>query len=237
MPAHTVRVSARAKNVNIRVSVRDGLVVTIPCGFDRRQLPAILVRKLNWIKSAVERMEERRSHLCSGGNSPLPIQIKFLAVEENWQVDYQQGNSARVSCEERNGLLIVKGGIDNPRFCRALLRRWLAHRARKRLVPELRQLSVQMNLPFERSMVRGQKTRWGSCSGLKTISINYKLLFLPPSVVRYVFIHELCHTIYPNHSENFWTMVSTAVPEYKKYVRTLKEAWRYIPGWVEGIEA
>jgi hypothetical protein len=101
------------------------------------------------------------------------------------------------------------------------------------LIPWLRQTSQEIKLPFNRAAVRGQKTLWASCSSKSNISLNFKLLFLPPHLVRYVFIHELCHTIHLNHSRKFWALVAEKEPNYRQYDAELNKAWVYIPEWLE----
>lgn len=70
--------------------------------------------------------------------------------------------------------------------------------------------------------LRKYKSRWGCCDGLKRIKLNYLLLMLPYELQRYVIIHELCHTVYLNHSKNFWNLVSKFEPEYIKLKKWLK---------------
>lgn len=64
--------------------------------------------------------------------------------------------------------------------------------------------------------IRNQKTRWGSCSRRGTLNINYRILFLPDHLVDYLIVHEICHLKEFNHSEDFWHLVSHAIPNYKK---------------------
>ena len=106
-------------------------------------------------------------------------------------------------------------------------------RAANFLGPWLRSLSKDCNLPFNQISVRGQKTRWGSCSSDRNISLNYKLLFLPPQVARYVLIHELCHTVHMNHSKEFWQLVQKNDPLYKQWDHDLKNVNQYIPQWLQ----
>lgn len=70
--------------------------------------------------------------------------------------------------------------------------------------------------------IRSYKRRWGCCNKSGTITFNYLLFMLPPSVQRYVIIHELCHTVYFNHSADFWKLVSHFEPDYKKLRQQLK---------------
>lgn len=76
---------------------------------------------------------------------------------------------------------------------------------------------------YERITIRGQKTRWGSCSGRGTLSFNWKLMLAPPAVLDYVIVHELCHLTHMNHSKEFWAAVERVMPDYRIYRKWLKE--------------
>jgi predicted metal-dependent hydrolase len=84
-------------------------------------------------------------------------------------------------------------------------------------------LAEEHGFHFNRLSFRSQKTRWGSCSGNKNISLNSKLLFMSEAVVKYVMIHELCHTVEMNHSSRFWSLVEDCDPEYRHHKKQLKE--------------
>jgi len=232
LPPYTVRESARARNVNLRISMEGGLEVVIPRGFNRRLIPDILHKKGDWIQRTTHRLAERREFLEA--DPPLPAQIALAALGETWRVDYRPGPANRVTLTEQAGQrLTLTGAVDQVDLCQAVLRRWLAHRARQRLELWLRQISVEEKLPFAKVTIRGQKSRWGSCSPARAINLNYKLLFLPPALVRYVLIHELCHTQHLNHSAKFWALVSKKEPAYKRARIELRAAWRFIPGWTQ----
>ncbi len=80
--------------------------------------------------------------------------------------------------------------------------------------------------------IRLQRTRWGSCASSGTISLNAGLLFLEAPLVRYLFIHELCHLYSLSHSRRFWSVVERFEPEYRALDRRLTEAWAVLPLWV-----
>jgi len=231
-PRYVVRQSKRARRVSLIVTT-DGVVeVVIPRGFDRALIPGILHEKRRWIEQATRRMSDRQHFLKA--QPTLPSEISLQAIGEMWQVAYCPTTSSRVTVTERPGRrLRLSGRVDDVVLCQTALRKWLARKAKGHLVPWLRAISEAERLPFARASVRGQKTRWGSCSPRGTISINYKLLFLPGSLVRYVLIHELCHTRHMNHSPQFWTMVKEREPGCKRLRAALRKAWRYVPGWLE----
>jgi len=71
--------------------------------------------------------------------------------------------------------------------------------------------------------LRFATTQWGSCSPRGIIMLNAALLFLPPSLLRYVIIHELAHRVLANHSPAYWREVEWAMPNYKKAYKALQD--------------
>ncbi|MBW4522512.1 MAG: M48 family metallopeptidase [Scytolyngbya sp. HA4215-MV1] len=233
LPNYTVRESDRAKHVNLKISRLGKLEVIVPRGFDQRRIPGILQRKQDWIHKATQRIEQQRSLASATPAEILPKQISLLAISETLRVAYCNGSRLRVSTFEKGNNLTVWANEGQPEICQEILRRWLGRKAEEHLIPWLRSVSGEIDLPFTSASVRGQKTLWGSCSRRKTISLNYKLLFLPDPLVRYVFVHELCHTVHLNHSKDFWYLVGEYEPDYKNLDKELNHAQRYVPLWAE----
>ena len=70
--------------------------------------------------------------------------------------------------------------------------------------------------------ITSAKTRFGSCSAKNGLCFSYRLLLYPESAVDYVIVHELCHTIHHNHSNQFWNLVAKIMPDYKTRRNLLK---------------
>ncbi|MDO8691644.1 MAG: DUF45 domain-containing protein [Dehalococcoidia bacterium] len=232
LPVYTLRVSARARQVRIEVSARHGLVVVVPKGFARSRIPAVLQGRQDWIERALGRLG--RSAAVIAPPLDLPRQIALRAIGEDWVVQTKASEESWVRASEAGaGLLLVSGRVIHIPACLQVLRLWLLRKSHQRLVPWLRQTSLDQGLPFERALVKRQRTRWGSCSGRQTVSINQNLLFLPSHLVRYVFIHELCHTIHLNHSREFWAVVREREPAYEALRAELRKASQWVPAWID----
>lgn len=233
MLEYSVRESPKAKHLRLKVSVEKGLEVIIPRGFDRSLIPGILDKKGHWIRTSMEKVRQHAGFILHDGGIKLPDHIFLPAISENWIVQYKEGETKRVGVYETgNGCLSVRGNIQDKSACKAALRRWLVRKARERLVPWLGEVSIDTKLSFNYVLIRCQKTRWGSCSRHKTISLNLKLLFVPMPLVRYIFIHELCHTVHMNHSQRYWKLVASKEAMYASLDKELKSEWRKMPHWI-----
>lgn len=101
------------------------------------------------------------------------------------------------------------------------------YRAHKELAREvihgrLAYWSAYTGFVYNRVAIRDQKRCWGSCSAKKNLNFNYKLIFLPPQLMDYVIVHELCHLKHMDHSSNFWAEVEKHFPSYKAQCAHLK---------------
>ncbi len=94
--------------------------------------------------------------------------------------------------------------------------------ANKYLLNRANYISTTINLKPRSIKVTKANTRWGSCNNKGNICLSARLMFLPRHLIDYVIIHELCHLKYLNHSDKFYNEVSKYLPNYKKYIKELK---------------
>jgi predicted metal-dependent hydrolase len=87
--------------------------------------------------------------------------------------------------------------------------------ARELVTMVLEEEAPVLGVTYERVQIRGQRTRWGSCSARGTLSFNWRLALAPLEVLDYVVVHELCHLREPNHSQRFWRLVASRRPDWR----------------------
>ena len=229
--AYRIRTSARAKNVRLQLAA-DGLTVVVPRHFNLRRIPAILERKRTWIEAHLKRFADLAA--VRPPLAILPESIELPALGESWRVEYRPARTRKVGViQEHPGWITVYGAVDDRDACREVLKQWLRRRAREVLVPWLDHLAEEGGFRFAEAVIRGQKTRWASCSACGTISLSFKLLFLERGEVRCVLLHELCHTRWMNHSPRFWQLLSRHEPACEILRRGMRDGWRRVPAWVE----
>ena len=222
---YTLRHSRRAKRVILKISVTRGLQVVIPDGFDINGLLKVLDSRKAWIERELKQVNRMRVLLT-------PKEIDLQAIGERWQVSYRSDLSKALTTNEvGNSLIVIQGDTGDVYGVAAALRRWLHFKARAHLPPWLRDVSEEIGVPFKKAIIRGQTTRWASCSRLHTISLNRSLLFLPNDLILHVFLHELCHIQQLDHSPEFWRLLGSLEPNYNKREAETRRADTDVPIW------
>ncbi len=106
----------------------------------------------------------------------------------------------------------------------SVTKHYVAHKeqARELVLARLTHFNQHYGLEWNRVAIRNQRRCWGSCTSLKNLNFNYKLLLLPPHLCDYIIVHELCHLQHLHHGKEFWDLVAEQVPDYKKCVAELR---------------
>lgn len=224
-PPYQVRRHRRARSVKLRAEQHQGLRITVPYRFSMRELPGILEENKDWIIKQLSRIQLQPS-------LDLPDSITFYSTQQTWKINYEATAAIFKIIKQSDNEIVLKGDQTDQQRCRKVLLHWIKKQSKLHLTTELQRISEEIQLPYDGLIIRSQKTVWGSCTSRKSISLNYKLFLLPAHLMRYVIIHELCHTKYLNHSVNFWSLVARFDPGYKMHRRELRHADRYIPAWI-----
>jgi predicted metal-dependent hydrolase len=231
--AYTLRISPKAKHVRFQVSVEKGFVIVVPKRFSPSRVSSLIEKNRQWIEKAFEKVKAFQGPIGPASDLQLPEQISLLALGQTWTVLASQDDTKAVLVREMPATrLLVQGSIEDANAWSTALKKWLTLRAEENLIPWLKRVSDENELPYSSISIRHQQTRWGSCSSRGSISLNARLLFLPPELVTYVLVHELCHTRHLNHSPKFWRLVESYLPDYRQSDRQLRNAGRRMPGWL-----
>jgi predicted metal-dependent hydrolase len=205
---YTIRRSARARRIRVRVGPDAGVEVVLPARAAKREAALAVAELRPWIEKRVAEARAARARL----EAP-PGTVPFLGAHLRLRHD---GGRTRV---HRSG-----DELRVPAACpREALERWYRAQARTEIAARLDAATATLGRPYTTLAIRNQRTRWGSCSATGAMSFNWRLLLAPEPILDYVVWHEACHLVVMDHSARFWVLVERHVPAYREPRRWLRQ--------------
>jgi predicted metal-dependent hydrolase len=203
---YAVRRSARAKRVRVTVHPDRTVEVVLPRRASERDAAAAVQELRPWIERRLRRLDRVHEELPRPENT-VPYLGEHLTL-------VPQAGRSRV--HRRGDELLVPATDPGP-----ALERWYRAQARREVAPRLDAAVARAGTRYTRLTIRGQRTRWASCSAAGAMSFNWRLLLAPPEVLDYVVEHEVCHLEVMDHSPRFWRLLEARAP-----------GWRRPAGWL-----
>ena len=212
------KTSKRIKRVSLSLQNQDEIIIKTPLGFKAHLLKEIVFEHKRWILNAVKKVPVKNSfEFITGGMIPyLGKNYKMILIQD------ETIKKVKFTLKEEL-FYIYYHSVEQPHseFVDGL-KLFYKFNAINIIDPIFDQYTYLTQLFPEKITYRFAKTRWGSCSYINNISINYMLLQFDIKAIEYVVLHELCHIKEKNHSKKFWDLVSYYMPEYKNIQKTIK---------------
>src|SRR4051812_26164388 len=204
---YRIRRSDRARRVRVSVDGNGEIEVVLPRRSPERHAEDAVRQLGPWIER--RRRAVARAALEVGR---APGTVPYLG--EMLSLVPEPGRSRVV----RRGLaLLVPAG--DPRQA---LERWYRRQARAEVARRLDAACARAGSSYKGLTIRGQKTRWASCSSSGAMSFNWRLLLAPPEILDYVVEHEVCHLEVMDHSPRFWRLLASRSPQWREHSAWLR---------------
>jgi predicted metal-dependent hydrolase len=206
--AYQVRRSERARRVRVTVDAARGVEVVLPRRAAEREAAAAVRELAPWIERRIRELERAQAAVAARGDT-VPYLGELLAVRPE---------PGRTRVHRRGGELLAPAGADRT----PALERWYRRAARVEIEPRLERACSLAGSSYSKLTIRGQRTRWASCSRSGAMSFNWRLLLAPEAVLDYVVWHEVCHLEVMDHSPRFWSLLAQWCPNYRQHSRWLR---------------
>jgi predicted metal-dependent hydrolase len=203
---YTLRRSPRARRVRVSVESDGAVRVTLPRRASLREADAAVKELAPWI--------ERRRHALARAAAEVartPGTVPYLGGELTLRPE-----PGRTRAHRRGDVLLV------PEHGGEAVERWYRRTARAEFAQRLDAATARAGMTYTRLTIRGQRTRWASCSAGGAMSFNWRLLLAPEAVADYVVEHEVCHLEVMDHSKRFWALLEARVPDWRDHAAWLR---------------
>jgi predicted metal-dependent hydrolase len=214
---YRIRRSDRARHARILVG-GDGVEVVVPRRFPMREVEPFVREKSRWIERTLRRMRESEAELPRAGledGGELPYLGERLALRVNVERDRRRPHVARRGDT-------VTAAVPSRVALRDAVERWYRRRARIEVAARLDAATARAGTSYSSLQIRGQQTRWASCSSAGAMSFNWRLLLAPAEILDYVVEHEVAHLEVHDHSDRFWTLLARRCPAWREHERWLR---------------
>ncbi len=205
---YTVRRSERARRVRVTVDPARGVEVVLPRRAHEREAAAAIRELTPWIERRVKELHRVQAAVAARGDTvPYLGTVLTVATQPGRSRVLRRGDMLFVPCGEKQ---------------LPALERWFRRAAAVEVGSRLDDACAIAGSSYSRLTIRGQRTRWASCSHTGAMSFNWRLLLAPEPILDYVVWHEVCHLEVMDHSPRFWALLGSRWPQYREHARWLR---------------
>ncbi len=195
----------RARHYIIRVTDEGRVRVTIPWSGSRREAERFARERADWIERERFRQATRRKTPARwAAGSPV------LVAGQAWPLEVTTASPHQVRVRVGSHEFLVAQPADGN--LRPAVERCLRAVAARELPARLAELAAAHGFVPVSVSIRNQRSRWGACSPKGGITLNWRLVQMPPDVRDYVLLHELVHLRHLDHSRRFWRELQRLCP-------------------------
>ena len=209
-------IRARRRSIGMLID-QSGLTVRAPSWVPVREIELALNERSDWIVKTLAEWQGR-------DREALPTEWREGAAL------LYQGRPLRLAlftarrkkiAADLLHLTVTHPNPDDEREIEAFVGRWLKEQALAMLAPRVAHFANRLGTAPPRVKLSNARMQWGSCNHKGEISLNWRLVQLPPHLADYIVAHEVAHLVELNHSPRFWALVETLLPGHADARREL----------------
>ena len=191
------------------------IVVRAPTKIGEGQINKFVSQKQDWIVAKLAKIKNNQSKYSDVINYQ-----KYLLYGNKY--DLAMADVNKVEASNSSQAILIPNKIEQDKVIAALYQ-FYKKKSKEVLTKRLLYIKSLMRIEPKSISLSNSKGRWGACNSRGKITLNWRVIMLPPNCIDYVIVHELCHLIEMNHSSRFWNLVQTFMSNYQDNRQQLKE--------------
>lgn len=218
----------RVKNINLRFDANNNLVISAPRYVGKKEIEKVIREYTNWIFKSMKTNENKNSYKLARELDfndsfyyyyGIKYDLNFININDN-NFDKTKTDNKYFLIDHDNKKINFYFKNENDFSWKKDFDKYekqiLIDKLKFYFNKEMNELK-NYDLPLTKIKIKTLKSAWGVCQVVKKeITINRKLVNHNEKCLRYVVIHELCHLIHANHSKEFYKVIESVMPDYKK---------------------
>ena len=194
------------KNINLRVK-RDGSVcVSAPKAVSVQRVDEFVIKNVEFIRKSREKL----------ASIPEKKQDTVYLLGKPYRLVMRSAQRSRAYIKGDDFIVETAKAEEVQRIIEAY-EDALAGRLFPEVVSRVLPLVEAYGVKMPHITARRMTTRWGSCTMARgTIRLNTRLVRYPVECIEQVALHELCHFVHPDHSKDFYALMTRLMPDWKQ---------------------
>lgn len=202
----------KSKRKTIAIEIKHGqLLVRAPKGCSKMRIDAFVNSKSQWIN---KKILQQNTQIELQNDFTLNYDSKIMFLGQLINVSDIISQSQQESFSNENS---------TSDYIKNQVKKYYKSRAKEYITNMVQKVSAYMDIEPSNVRITSAKTRWGSCNSKGNVNFSWYLMMASEAEIEYVVIHELAHIREMNHSDRFWKIVKTYMPEYKIHKKGLRE--------------
>lgn len=225
----------RIKNIIIKFKDKDTLLVSSPKYISERKLIKEIESMSKWIIKNREKLELKNDYKLAKELNETDKEYYYYGIRYDLKFTCDLDKYNEMINSNNKFIIAGNASINNDE------KYILAYTGNKKWIKDLSKYEKDIffdkikfyfskelnelknyNLPVSKIKIKTLKSAWGICHTVKKeITLNRRLVNHKEECLRYVIIHELCHLVHANHSKEFYKIIESVMPEYKRIRKEL----------------
>ena len=217
----------RRRTIGLTIDQR-GLRVGAPPRAAMGDIESLIRKHAAWVVEKLDAWRDRPAAQIT----PLVEGLHFPLLGEPARLSVSSGRNAYFWHAPLEGVAPEVGlelRLSASEAAVSVFERALRERARAVFAERMALFCARFSITEPALSLSSARTRWGSCSRLSGIRLNWRLVHAPLPLIDYVIAHELAHLKEMNHTARFWAEVGRLYPDWPAARKALRSFGERLP--------
>ncbi len=216
---YEITITPKRKTMALQINNYGELKIKTPPEKKKEDINNFLDKKKRWILKKIQTLEEQQIK---------PHKKEFFSGEKlsyngrRYRLKVKKTNTKKPNLKLQQGKFFLETPKNRQeQKIREEVINWYKEKAEQNLKPRIKRYANELKVKIDKIQIKETKNNWGE-NRKNNIIINWRIIMAPVNIQDYIIVHELAHFKEGKHTNEFWNLVGTILPDYEKRINWLK---------------
>lgn len=210
----------KRKTLAIEVEPTGEIIVIAPVDLTEEEVLKIVRSKATWI---VQKLYEAKQVNVNKINREAVSGESYMYLGRNYTLQLILDEALKdIEVKLFRGKFVVNTYTKDEDKIKEALEIWYRAKTLEKVNERIAYYQRYFNKKPNSIKVKEQKKRWGSCTANNELLFNWRCSMAKSTALDYIIAHEMCHMYHKDHSQDFWNLLGSVLPDYEVRKEWLK---------------